>query len=290
MCNTSRSRKRGGWNFICVKKNKQKKKVAHFKIAHDNYISLNEERFHNASFEPAHKMVAKSEGGYSTLEWDRGNYICDAGGRGYWANGTSQVGKTAKDFSCNTGVLKFVGTKYGVAAPTLADYLGRTPTVSDMTNLSFATAKNIFKNIFWDEINGDKIKDQSVANMLYDSTVQSAGMTKSILNKTFSQLNIGSISSLSSSDTLTKINKANPKKLFETFKTNRIQAYKNAGQDWGISRTQKILYFIQKNKMAIFLGFMTTALLAVTAVYYLKNKEKINLFPAMSGGNGIALA
>jgi lysozyme family protein len=237
-----------------------------------------------ASFEIAHKMVVKSEGGYSTLEWDRGNYICDSGGKGYEANGTSQAGKTAKDFTCSSGSLKFVGTNWGISAPVLSDYLGRTPTVSDMKNLSFTTAKSIFKKSFWDKINGDGIKNQSVANMLYDSIVQSSGMTKSILNKTFSQLNVSSVSSLSSSDTLAKINKANPEKLFETFKVNRIQAYKDAGQTWGIKRTGDIVFeFVKAHPLATAVGFFAFALAVTTVAYWYNNRDKINLKEMVSG-------
>lgn len=229
-----------------------------------------------ADFEIAHKMVAKSEGGYSTLEWDRGNYICDVNGRGYSAKGTSQSGKTAKDFTCSSGSLKFVGTNWGISAPVLADYLGRTPTADDMKGLSFSTAKKIFKKNFWDKINGDKIKDQNVANMIYDSMVQSEGMTRSVLNKSLAELKAGSVSSVSSADTLTKINKQNPQKLFEAFKKHRIQAYKDAGQTWGIKRTSDIIFeFIKRNKTTIILGFVATGLLVATAVYYIKNKKAI---------------
>jgi lysozyme family protein len=250
--------------------------MADFEIAYNQFTPTND-GYHNASFEPAHKMVAKSEGGYSTLEWDRGNYICDVGGKGYSASGKSQSGKTAKDFTCSSGTLKFVGTNWGISAPVLAEYFGRTPTANDMKNLSFSTAKSIFKKNYWDKMNGDNIKDQSVANMMYDSIVQSGeGGAKSILNKSFNELNLGGVSSLSSPDTLVKINKANPEKLFESFKKHRIEAYKSSGQTWGVKRTSDIIFeFVKRNKTTIVLGFLTTALLVGTAIYYWKNRKAI---------------
>ena len=219
-----------------------------------------------ANFEIAHKIVAKHEGGYSNLEWDRGNYICDYNGKGYSAKGASKKGKTAKDFTCDAGTLKFVGTNWGISAPILATYLGRTPTVADMKNLSNETATKIFKKNYWDRINGDQIKDQDTANILYDSIVQHGeGGTKNIINDTLQKLNYGAITVLSKTDTTLLINKIDPRLFFETYKQKRIESYQKAGQDWGIDRTKKFIYGIaeivgeklkeNKGKVAIFLAF-----------------------------------
>ncbi len=69
--------------------------------------------------------VFKAEGGYSTDKLDTGNYY----------NG------------------KFVGTNHGISAPTLAAYLGRTPTVADMKGLDKQKAREIAKNQYFDRFN-----------------------------------------------------------------------------------------------------------------------------------------
>lgn len=69
--------------------------------------------------------VFKAEGGYSTDKLDTGNYYSG----------------------------KFVGTNHGISAPTLAAYLGRTPTVADMKGLDKQKAREIAKNQYFDRFN-----------------------------------------------------------------------------------------------------------------------------------------
>lgn len=64
-----------------------------------------------------------------------------------------------------------IGSAYGISAPTLAQYLGRTPTIADMKGLTVDTAKAIYKKQYWDVIRGDEIKNQLVANKLFDTFV-----------------------------------------------------------------------------------------------------------------------
>ncbi len=96
-----------------------------------------------ASFYDAHKEVAKSEGGYTNNTKDKGNYV--------------------------DGLL--VGTNYGISAPILKAYLGRSIDMDDMLNLSPEVASDIYKQNYWNKIDGDSLKNQSVALMLYDAIV-----------------------------------------------------------------------------------------------------------------------
>lgn len=96
-----------------------------------------------ATFEKSQKIVGITEGGYQNDPEDDGN----------WYMG------------------QLIGTNWGIAAPTLAGFLGRTPTVAEMKNLSRATAELILKRNFWDKNNFDRLKNQSVATMLYDGCV-----------------------------------------------------------------------------------------------------------------------
>ena len=96
-----------------------------------------------ADFILAHKKVHKAEGGYQNNPNDSGNYV-----DGY-----------------------LVGTNYGISAPVLKKHLGKRPSVSDMRGLSPKVALLIYKNEYWNKIQGDYIKNQSVAHLIYDGAV-----------------------------------------------------------------------------------------------------------------------
>ena len=67
-----------------------------------------------ASFSKAQKIVHRAEGGYQSLYNDKGN----------WTSGS-------------TGIGTLIGTKYGISAPAMKSWLGKTPTKHDMQNLSY---------------------------------------------------------------------------------------------------------------------------------------------------------
>jgi lysozyme family protein len=69
--------------------------------------------------------VFDAEGGYSTDRNDTGNYYQN----------------------------QFIGTNHGISAPVLAEYLGRTPTVQDMRDLSEDTAREIAATQYYDRYN-----------------------------------------------------------------------------------------------------------------------------------------
>lgn len=79
--------------------------------------------------------VFKAEGGYSEDKADSGNYI----------NG------------------KFIGTNHGISAPTLAEYLGREPTVEEMKNLTKDEAREIAATKYY-----DRFKINSLPNNLQE--------------------------------------------------------------------------------------------------------------------------
>lgn len=96
-----------------------------------------------ADFKKAFDRTAINEGGYTNNPSDRGNWI----------------GKV------------LIGTNKGVSAPVLKDFLGRTPTVQEMKNLSTDTVRSIFKKNYWDVMQGDKWDDQVKAEHVYDMCI-----------------------------------------------------------------------------------------------------------------------
>jgi lysozyme family protein len=124
-----------------------------------------------ADFLKAQEKVKKHEGGYQNNPNDRGNYIAvgTKNGRPSYDWAKRKDGKFVSPYG---GKVYLVGTKYGVAAPTLANFLGRMITAEEMKNLDYNTVLQLFKTVYWDTIRGDQIKDQSVAEILYDAQIQ----------------------------------------------------------------------------------------------------------------------
>lgn len=101
-----------------------------------------------ASFIVSYRKTAKIEGGLSLDPDDSGN----------WTSGEKEVGD-------------LIGSKFGVSAPLLCAYLKRHATKEDMANLTEVTAQRIYQINYWNEIKGDDIIHQEVADQLYDSAV-----------------------------------------------------------------------------------------------------------------------
>jgi lysozyme family protein len=228
-----------------------------------------------AKFEISQAYVKRIEGGYSDDKRDLGNYICEINGKGYWA-------KKRKDGSiyCESGSLKFVGTNYGISAPVLSAYLGRSATVADMKGLSYNTALAIYKKLYWDKMQGDKINNQSLATMLYDGMVnQGEGAMASIVSDSLDT----SVKIPFSDSVVSKINSANQKQLFETIQKKREERYRKTGgyalPSW-LDRLKNITFegfgtaikFAKKNRVPIIIG---TAILLTATTLLILNREKI---------------
>ena len=67
-------------------------------------------------------------------------------------------------------------TNKGITLPTYRAYCGKDKTVKDLQNISYGTWCNIMKDLYWDKVNGDKIDNQSLAEIIADWAVNS-GLT-----------------------------------------------------------------------------------------------------------------
>lgn len=181
-----------------------------------------------SDFKESQKVVALAEGDYSDDKKDKGNWI---------------------DFKMGNKVLKrFIGSKYGISAPILKEYLGRTPKKNDMLNLSYNTALQIYKSKFWDTQNLKKFCNQSVANIVYDGCVnQGVAGIKSVLRKVLSNkgIKISENDNPLDSKYIKKINALNQQEIFDSIKKYRKSRYQVAstfdthGEGW-LNRLQKI--------------------------------------------------
>jgi lysozyme family protein len=89
-------------------------------------------------------ILKKVEGGYQKLTEDRGNY-----------NSLGQL----------------VGTNFGISARFYEGIIKRPPSIADMLAITKDRAKQLYKIYFWDDIHGDMLKNQSVANLIADHAV-----------------------------------------------------------------------------------------------------------------------
>jgi len=169
-----------------------------------------------AKFEIAQEGVHKAEGKYTADRDDKGN----------WTG--NEVG---------SGML--LGTKFGIAAPTLVKYykdmkLG-TPSQQDMMDLTYDTALNIYKKDYWDAQQLSNFKSQSIANVLYDGCVnQGPGATLTILTKSLENVDVDSSDVNSWNefhekliDDVNSLSVKKTKKLFHIIKDKRWERYQD---------------------------------------------------------------
>jgi lysozyme family protein len=146
-------------------------------------------------------LLIQLEGGYTDNPNDNGN----------WTGGKKGLGQ-------------LIGTKYGISAPVLGQYLKRFPTVQDMKSLSLNTAKEIYRLNYWNAMRASEIKSQSVANIYVDFGINSGpGVAiremQRTLNTQFSKelKEDGAIGPI----TLSAINSVNSESLFNHYKERR---------------------------------------------------------------------
>lgn len=180
-----------------------------------------------ASFDVSQGYVKIREGGFQKNPKDAGN----------WTGGKVDVGT-------------LVGTNFGISAPTLSGWLGRTATEADMRALTYQTALAIFKKNYWDALSLDQLANQSTATLVYDGAVnQGTGAMKSILRDSLASLGVVTMTT-DPKILIQKANAVDPQKFFEAVKAKRKERYdRNTGHyaysDW-IDRLNKVTFFFSK--------------------------------------------
>jgi lysozyme family protein len=165
------------------------------------------------------------EGGYQQLANDTANY-CPA------------KGKPGS---------KLIGTKFGISAIAYGDYFQRCPTADEIKNLSPELAQKIAKTKFWDPVQGDKIKSQPVAHLVFDSMYGSGSYgplhTRQAINKLMGADTVKEYKSFKlSDDEIAKINRLPGNKFFNTLMEIRKNFFKGLTYEKGyFNRMAKIV-------------------------------------------------
>tara|TARA_R110002126_G_scaffold93706_1_gene221908 strand:+ start:259 stop:900 length:642 start_codon:yes stop_codon:yes gene_type:complete len=145
-------------------------------------------------FNDAIKFIWEAEGGYQNDSVDTGNFL----------NGVN------------------VGTNMGITAKTLASFLGRNVTASEMRNLSKDTAEEIYYKNYWKPSKAEKMP--AVLSAIYfDSAVNNglggaAKILQRAINSISSNSNKIAVDGGVGTQTLNAIKKLNANKLHNAFK------------------------------------------------------------------------
>lgn len=119
---------------------------------------------------------------------------------------------------------QLVGTMRSISAPVYENWIGHPPTAAEMQGITVQIAKDIYKKKYWDEIQGDKINSQVLAEFLAD-TKSSIGNNKAI-QKALNTIgyNVAEDGSIGA-QTLEAINKADTAVLYEAHRQQLIKYY-----------------------------------------------------------------
>lgn len=164
-------------------------------------------------------ILQRIEGGYQNLVGDTGNY--------------NSLGQR-------------VGTNYGISARFYEGIIKRPPTVADMKAITKEKAKQLYKKYFWDDVQGDTLKSQSIANLIADHAVNSGEspigyiVQKILINHFGKKIaydgDIGPV-------TAKTINSVNQKLLFDKVKAAREGYYNSLGGEFLTSWLNRLKNF-----------------------------------------------
>lgn len=115
----------------------------------------------------------------------------------------------------NRGITLKLFKRYAVS-------LGLNPTVEDLKNLTEEQAKEIYFQEFWQQMKGDEIESQQIANIVFDGFVNMGGRALKLLQKEAGVAPDGKIGPV----TLSIVNNSNEAILFTGYKDARIDYYK----------------------------------------------------------------
>lgn len=154
-----------------------------------------------ADFEKIVATSFKWEGGYSAYSNDSASY-CDG---------------------------QLIGTNRGISAIAYKGFYGHCPTVAQLQALTVDQAKMIYKKLFWDKLQLDHVKNDSVAQMMFQYIIGSGASQisdlKAIANKTAGKHLFDENDTPFTIAQAEKINTLNQKKYFENLQQWRLEYF-----------------------------------------------------------------
>lgn len=192
-----------------------------------------------ATFDDYKHLLVQAEGGFQIFRNDNGN----------WTGGKENAGN-------------LVGTNHGVSAPVYAEWIGRTPTESDMRSMTKTIALEIMKAWYWNKMSASYVNNQSVANLMVDhgvnaGTYASGKIVQEVLNDSFGFDLV--VDGGVGDKTIAAMNSVNQKQLHEDIKEARLSHYESISSDWfqAWKNRLKIFVFSEKKSATAIIGFIT---------------------------------
>lgn len=220
-----------------------------------------------ADFSQAQEFVKQAEGGYTDDPRDRGNYVDSL----------------------------LIGTNHGISAPILKSWLGRTPTVAEMKNLSYKTALQIYKANYWDALALTLINNQSIALLIYDGAVnQGVSRIKGVVVDSLRDVGVNASRQDRPNDLAVKINGAPQQRLYDAIKKNRKASYSSESPFYAgwMNRLNNLAFTISEKTKGVVKGVVkqvenrktstivaaviVTAVVATLIIYRKEIASKIN--------------
>jgi lysozyme family protein len=109
-------------------------------------------------------------------------------------------------------------------------FLGIEPTLDSLKALTDAQAAKIYKPLYWDEIHGDEIELQDLANIVFDFQVNAGGAASKLLQKVLNDLGASpplSVDGDVGTGTMAALERADAKAVYRAFKQGRIAYYQD---------------------------------------------------------------
>ena len=107
-------------------------------------------------------------------------------------------------------------------------YLGIEPTLANLKALTDAQAGKIYKALYWDEVRGDEIDLQALANIVFDFQVNAGDRASKLLQQTINSLGANpalDVDGEIGAETMKALKRADQKAVYRRYKQGRIDYY-----------------------------------------------------------------
>src|SRR5712691_5992592 len=122
------------------------------------------------------------------------------------------------------------GVTMGTFRTCAKKYLGIDPTLDNLKALTDAQAGKIYKPLYWDEVRGDDIALQELANIVFDFQVNAGANAAKLLQRVLNELGATpplAVYGDTGPGTMSALNALDPKAVYRRYKQGRIDYYQD---------------------------------------------------------------
>jgi len=200
----------------------------------------------SATFQSFYPLLSELEGGFQKIASDPGNY--------------NSLGE-------------LVGTNYGISARLYETVIGYPPKEHDIRSITKDEARDIYKQLFWNDNQASRIESQAVANTVIDMQVNSGRGIKIAQEVLRDEFNLDiSVDGVVGDQTIGAINSVDPAAFVNEYNHARIKYYLSIGNsEWIDIWLKRVKKFSVRNSGLISI----TGILLLTLIGFSIYKELI---------------